>query len=133
MKDIAIYTCKDNRCRVYLKDTKQVISYPKYLIEQKLGRKLNNNEQIHHIDGNPLNNNTNNLEIRLLGEHQRQHSAKYFDKEAICQWCGEKFLWTAKQQSNFYGNKKRRQTNIKNPFCSKKCIGKYGKYIQNNK
>lgn len=130
MSEVNVYECKDGRSRVYIKETQQVVSYPKYLMEQKLGRKLRDNEQVHHKDENPLNNDLDNLEIRLLGEHQRQHSTKYFDKEVACQWCGKKFLWTAKQQNMFYKNKKRRNTLVDNPFCSRRCAGKYNKSIQ---
>ena len=130
MSNISIYECQDGRCRVYLRDTKQVVSYPRYLIEQTLGRKLKDNEQVHHKDGNPLNNNIDNLEIRLLGEHQREHSKKYFDKITACEWCNTDFLWTAKQQSMFYRNQKRRNFFTEKPFCSKKCAGQYGKFVQ---
>lgn len=132
--NINIYECKDGRIRVYLKDTKQVISYPKYLMEQKLGRKLEQNEQVHHKDGNPLNNDVDNLEVKLLGEHQREHNPKkYVDKIAQCEWCGKEFLWTAKQQKAFYGNQNRKSRvnrQHENPFCSKKCLGEYSRYIQ---
>ena len=37
-------------------------------------RKLLPEEQVHHIDENPLNNDISNLMIVLRGEHQRQHS-----------------------------------------------------------
>lgn len=130
MKNINVYKCKDGRYRVYLKDTKQVISYPRYIMEQALGRKLYDNEQVHHKDENPANNNIDNLEIKMLGEHQRQHSKKYFNKIIACKWCDTPFLWTAKQQRDFYGNQKRRGLSDKNPFCSKKCVGQYGKFIQ---
>ena len=53
------------------------MSYPKYLIEQAIGRKLLPNEQVHHKDGNPLNNELENLEIKLLGNHQSEHNQKY--------------------------------------------------------
>lgn len=36
----SIYECKDGRVRIYIKDKKKVISYPKYLMEQKIGREL---------------------------------------------------------------------------------------------
>ena len=102
-------------------------------MEQTIGRKLNNNEQIHHKDGNPSNNNIDNLEIRLLGEHQQEHSTKYYDKLIECEWCGKTFLWTASQQSMFYRNKKRRNKSSKAPFCSKKCAGQYGRFVQLSK
>ena len=134
MDNIAIYECKDGRVRVYLKDSKKVISYPRYLLEQSLGRELQSNEQVHHKDENPLNNNLDNLEIKLLGEHQREHNpAKYHDKYVVCAWCNESFLWTAKQQRTFKSNrsrKNRKTGSFDAPFCSSKCSGEYGRYIQ---
>lgn len=70
--------CKDGRIRcvlVYNDGTKRTISYPKLLMENYLGRSLLPEEQVHHIDENPLNNDLSNLMIVLRGEHQRQHSA----------------------------------------------------------
>ena len=127
--NVTIYKCKDGRTRAYLKDDKKVISYPRYILEKHLGRELDCNEQVHHKDGNPLNNELDNLEIRMLGEHQKEHSTKYFDKVVVCQWCGEPFLWTAKQQRNFY-RARNKVGRAKTPFCSKKCVGEYGKLIQ---
>jgi hypothetical protein len=99
-----------------------------------MGVQLQDNEQVHHKDENPLNNDLNNLEIKLLGEHQREHNqAKYHDKVATCQWCNKEFLWTARQQRDFYKNKHRRNNLITNPFCSKKCVGEYGRHIQSQK
>ena len=134
MSGVTVYECKDGRTRVYIKDTKKVISYPKYLMEQSLGRELLPNEQVHHKDENPLNNDLGNLEVKMLGEHQREHNpVKYHDKLATCGWCGKQFLWTAKQQRNFNGNRHRKNRNTRlpdSPFCSRKCSGEYGKYIQ---
>lgn len=131
MKDINVYKCKDGRTRAYIKETKKVISYPRLLLEEKIGRELYKNEQVHHIDGNPLNNNIDNLEVSLLGEHQRYHSpSKYFDIVAVCAWCGKEFTWTAVQQRRHYGNRNRRRE-VGKPFCSKSCSGTYGTYIQN--
>ena len=105
------------------------MSYPKYLIEQAIGRRLQEDEQIHHKDHNPLNNDLSNLEIRQLGEHQSEHQIKYFDTTAICQWCGKEFAWSAAQQRQFYANRDRSNRNhsLANPFCSRRCSGLYGK------
>ena len=133
MDDITVYECKDGRTRVYLKDTKKVISYPRYLLQKSIGRELQWNEQVHHKDENPLNNDLDNLEIKLLGTHQREHNpAKYHDELAVCAWCNESFLWTAKQQRMFHSNNKRRNKkhSANSPFCSTKCAGEYGRYIQ---
>ena len=38
-------------------------SYPRFLVEQNIGRELLPNEDVHHKDGGVTNNNINNLEI----------------------------------------------------------------------
>jgi endogenous inhibitor of DNA gyrase (YacG/DUF329 family) len=129
--NISIYECKDGRTRVYLKNEKRVISYPRYLMEQTLGRQLKDNEQVHHKDGNPVNNDLNNLEVIPISEHLREHAIKYHDKIMTCPWCEKSFTWTAKQQIMFYSNQKRREYYTDKPFCSKQCVGKYGAMIQN--
>lgn len=121
-----VHKCKDGRYRAYDKIDKKNISYPRVVMERKLGRKLNPDEQVHHIDGDPSNNDDTNLEIVMFREHQRIHSQKYFDKIAICEYCGKEFLWTAKQQRYFYSNISRKdRQGVTGPFCSKRCTGKY--------
>ena len=128
-----VYTNRDGRLRVYDKETQKVISYPKFIMQKHLGRELTSREQVHHIDGNPLNNDLENLEIRQLGEHRREHSTKYVDVITNCFWCGKEFLWTAEKQKQHYGNyhrKERKDRTYVGPFCSKRCVGLYGKYIE---
>lgn len=88
-------------------------------MEEYLGRELELNEDVHHIDGNPSNNKIENLEIRQHSEHQKEHSTKYNDKIATCETCGREFLWTAKQQSNYWRDIKRGKRRGIN--CSKRC------------
>ena len=88
--DVNIYRCKDGRMRVYIKGSQKVISYPKYVMEKYLGRKLKDNEQVHHKDGNPLNNDIDNLEVLTFEEHLNVHAdenRKYYDKIMVCPWC----------------------------------------------
>ena len=132
MSDVTVYLHKNGRLMAYIKDTKKVISYPRYIMENALGRKLLPEEQVHHKDENPLNNDLDNLEIKLLGEHQREHGTKYYDKTMTCPWCGESFLWTGKQQRMFNSNKKRKGRNSKEPFCSRRCASEYGRHVQRN-
>lgn len=131
--EISVYKCKDGRERVYIKETQKVMSYPKYLMEQELGRPLLPNEEVHHKDENPLNNDIGNLQVRMNGEHQAEHARKYYDIIAVCGWCGKEFLWKAEQQRQFYGNKKRREYTSDRPFCSRQCASKHGRKVQLDK
>ncbi len=55
-------------------DTKIVLYY-RYLMEYKLGRFLTEDEVVHHKDGNPENNNLDNLEVMKRSEHSKYHSS----------------------------------------------------------
>lgn len=127
----SIYLGKDGRLRVYVKETKKTISYPKYLMEKELGRKLLPDEDVHHRDGNPLNNDISNLVVISHADHAREHATRFFDTTAVCGWCGKEFVWTAKHQKNFYSNKRNHGHQAEAPFCSRECSGRYGKHIQN--
>lgn len=132
--DISVYKNKDGRTRVYDKHTKKVTSYPRMVLAEKLGRPLELYEQAHHRNEMPLDNDPDNLEVRLLGEHQSFHSRKYYDTTATCAWCGKEFLWTAEKQQKHYSNHSRAtrgNTTLGTPFCSKHCSGAYGAHIQN--
>lgn len=48
----------------------------RYIMEKHLDRKLLDNEDVHHIDGNKINNNINNLQVIEHGEHKRLHATK---------------------------------------------------------
>lgn len=43
------------------------------VMEEKLGRRLRSDEIVHHIDGNKLNNDPNNLEITNRSDHMKIH------------------------------------------------------------
>lgn len=107
----------------------EFISYPRLVMEQKLGRKLLPEEDVHHIDGDVTNNDISNLEVVLHGEHQRQHNLpKYVDKPAICEVCGKEFIWTRKRQSSYVRDLNRNRKRI--IACSKSCSSFYGRQKQ---
>lgn len=121
----SIYKNKDGRWRAYYVDDngdKHVCSYPRILMEQKLGRPLKPNEDVHHKDENPDNNELNNLEIYMHGEHQRMHSAKFKDTAEICIICGNQFIMPAAKWSRFYSEMKRGINRYLT--CCKSCAGK---------
>lgn len=123
----------DGRTRLVFKrpdGRKTSKSYPRIIMERHLGRELLPDEDVHHIDGNVANNSIENLQIIKRGEHQRQHSQKYFDKIAICQVCGKKFIWTGKRQQRYYGDLRVNRNRI--ITCTKKCSSYYGRMKQLN-
>lgn len=120
---------KDGRLRcvlVHPNGYKQTVSYPKYLMEVYLGRYLEDNETVDHIDGNFLNNNINNLQVLDKQEHCRQDVLRNKDVIVNCEYCGKEF--TIKGSTIYYRN--RRDHNNSGYFCSRECSGKYGKEIQ---
>lgn len=122
---------KDGRVRVVFKREDGTItskSYPRVVMEKHLGRDLLPNEDVHHKDGDVTNNNIDNLEIILHGEHQRQHVQKYFDKLAVCDVCGKEFVWTGVRQRRYYIDLKRGLDRI--ITCSLKCSSYYGRMKQ---
>jgi len=49
----------------------------RYLMEQHLGRKLDRNEQVHHINGNWRDNRIENLKVLTNSEHQKLELSLY--------------------------------------------------------
>lgn len=137
-----VYINKDGRTRVYNKTTHKVISYPRLLMEDKLGRPLLPTEDVHHKDGNPLNNDIDNLEVIDHREHKSKHAKenkrfnrrKYTDKEMTCPVCRKIFTWTAKQQATYKSRTIKtaatRKFDRQPPCCCKSCAGKYAAMIQ---
>ena len=149
-KNEHIYLNKDNRLRVYIpgRSVKSCFSYPKYLMEQVLDKKLESDDHIHHIDGNPLNNNIQNLKVMKLKEHKlyhdnhKQNHKEYNDEKMICPICGTEFIWTGDNKKDFIKRAKLNRILYVpyQPCCSKRCTGiltikiqkDYKKYFKNN-
>ena len=137
---ISVYQNKDNRYRAYLKDEKRVISYPRILMERKLGRPLDPNEQVHHVNEDVTDNSDENLSVEMLGRHQAIHGGKnkkYYETIVVCAWCGKAFIWTPKAQGSYYHKHQIVADNGNSPilfgiktFCSKHCSGLFGRQEQ---
>jgi hypothetical protein len=109
----------------YSDGSKGSISYPKYLMELHLGRKLLPNETVDHIDRNYLNNEISNLQILDRSLHVKLDVKRRQDEILTCIWCNANFLKTGKILST----QNSRIKHTAGPFCSKKCSGKYGASI----
>lgn len=93
------YTRKDGRQIVILKtpgphQDHMTVSYPKYLVEVAIGRYLESDEQIDHIDGDFLNNDLSNLRIVKQSEHARSHVPERTSTSYICPICGSTYIVT---------------------------------------
>lgn len=122
------YLRKDGRMHTVIRfvdGTKTTKSYPKYLIEQKLGRLLENDETVDHINRDISNNSYDNLQILSRSENAKKSAIKAQDIFHECCWCGKNFKLTRSQIKNY----KRKS----GPFCSRKCSGQYGAELQNKR
>jgi hypothetical protein len=63
------------------------------IIERIIGRPLRPDEQVHHKDKNPLNNEPSNLELMTRAEHERLHGEerRIYPDEKTCCVCGSSF------------------------------------------
>ena len=127
-----IYQNKDGRFRAYIRDDDNkphVVSYPRLLLEQQLGIKLDSSDDVHHKDEDFTNNDISNLEVIPHGEHQKFHNpVKYHDKEAVCEVCGKTFIWTGIRQRRYYSDLKRGHNRIIS--CSASCSSKRARDTQ---
>lgn len=90
------------------------------LMENKLGRFLLTNEEVHHRDENGKNNSLDNLTVMSRSEHRRLHSTKGRTMVTLtCPSCEKVFT---RERKNTYLSKGGLQT-----FCSRSCNGTYQK------
>ena len=107
------YTGKFVRADGYVaikKDDKFVLEH-REIMEQYIGRPLEQGEQVHHKNGDKSDNRIENLELLSIGDHTRKHH-KGRDpkcwKKASCEWCGEEYEY--------------RPSSDRGRFCSSKCV-----------
>ena len=123
------YTNKNGRRHLVIYDNKvrKTISYPKYLVEQRLGITLKDNETIHHINGNYTDDRPENLLVIDRSKHVSSHQTKTPDTEIICIMCGEKAY---KRANHLRHNRKQGKVG---PFCGRQCAGRYGAGLQRHR
>jgi hypothetical protein len=104
----------DPYIRVRLSDGR-IIGEHRFLIERKLGRKLQSNEHVHHMDENKRNNRLSNLELKSASSHVSGHHKPAKRIKLTCPACGqifERFLRYVRLKQS---------AGVKNLFCSRSC------------
>lgn len=94
------------------------------MAEEKLGRFLEEDEVVHHIDGDKTNNNPKNLEVLKREAHTKHHAESVEAKtyHYTCAHCGKPVVKSARQRPEV-----KRQ---KNAFCNRSCAGKHNREQQ---
>lgn len=126
------YKRKDNRKHIILYNEKTfkraTVSYPKALIELSNNEILDENLTVDHIDRDFNNNDIDNLKVISKSEHSTLDVKRRIIHDIQCSFCGVTFN-PSRQQLECNKNSKK----LAGPFCSRKCSGKYGTDIQNNR
>jgi hypothetical protein len=122
------YTRKDNRKIVIVVDRKgkrRTVSYPKWIMEMHLGRKLHpDKETVDHWDSNFDNNDISNLRLVPRKQHSANDTRRVRMVKFKCAWCDKDF----ERSPRLIRDKAKK--NKSGPFCSRSCAGKYSRRIQ---
>lgn len=122
------YSRPDGRQIVIIKDIdgkSRTTSYPKYLVEQSLGRRLHpDRETIDHIDRNKHNNDINNLRIVPRSQHSADDTRRVKLVEFECSMCGNKF----ERSPRLVRDKAKK--GVHGIFCGRACAGRYSRQLQ---
>ena len=115
MKIYGPYIRKDGRKHIIIinGNMRRTVSYPKFLMEQKLGWELAHNETIHHINGDFQDDSLENLKLIDRIEHSRHHRPTQC-REVSCPECNKMYLQKYPSQK----------------FCSYHCNSKYQRRAQ---
>ena len=85
------------------------VYWHRHLASVKLGRWLRPEEDVHHIDGNSLNNDPDNLEVLSRSEHTRRHhqervkAGEYetLNQTLVCDFCSVSYAGRYRYEHRF--------------------------------
>lgn len=111
------YERSDGRKHVIVYDSKtqerKTVSYPKFLMEKKLGRKLKRYETVDHIDEDFTNDRISNLQVLSRRRNNSKSLNVRYGKKLKCDFChiklNRRFKWGTRvfcsnsHRNKFYG------------------------------
>jgi hypothetical protein len=128
MKIFGPYKRKDGRKIVIVVENngkRRTVSYPKWLVELQLGRRLDPNlETVDHIDSDVENNDINNLRIVPRDQHSADDTRRVKPIKFECAWCDKEFTRSPRLIRD------KAKKGKAGPFCSRTCAGKYSRQLQ---
>jgi hypothetical protein len=105
--------------------SRRTVSYPKFLMEEHLGRTLDPDlETVDHWDSNYLNNDLSNLRLVPRDQHSADDTRRVKLVKLKCALCDKEFERSPRLLRD--KAKKKRA----GPFCSRLCAGRYSRQLQ---
>lgn len=121
------YTKKDGRKIVIVVERngkRRTVSYPKWILEKHLGRKLKIDETVDHWDSDFNNNSIENLKIFPRDVHSANDTRRVKMVDLTCDWCNKSF----QRSPRILRDKSKK--GARGVFCSRSCAGKYSRNLQ---
>jgi len=122
------YSLANGRKIVILREddgSSRTVSYPKFLLEQHLGRKLDEDkETVDHLNFDHNDNRIENLRIVPRDQHSADDTRRVKLIKFHCNMCGKEFERSPRLVRD---KSKKGRTGI---FCGRQCAGRYSRKVQ---
>lgn len=100
-------------------DKDGIILEHRLVMSNALSRPLKSDECVHHIDGNPRNNDLSNLELTTNSQHTIYHKTTGRTMiKLVCAYCNNEFERDTRQVTNKFNKGQ------KNFYCNNSCSAK---------